>query len=96
MSNTIKITLTLQAESDPVKLGEAIAHLIKAVTPEEDLAEVAEEMKAQISEQLGKKGIERAVIQYPVEDEPLRQNKTYADRYPTDDAWKDNECHETF
>jgi hypothetical protein len=50
MNNTIKISLTITADTDPKKLGEAIAALIRAVTPEEEWSEVAQLIKAQIAE----------------------------------------------
>lgn len=69
MSNTIKLTFTVQTDTDPIKLGEAIAHMIQVITPAEELPEIAEQIKAQISDQLAQEGIERAVIKYPP-DEP--------------------------
>ncbi|NJL42045.1 MAG: hypothetical protein HC840_13090 [Leptolyngbyaceae cyanobacterium RM2_2_4] len=52
MTNTIKINIALTADIDPEKLGEAIAQLIRAVTPEEEWAEIAQQMKSEVSEQL--------------------------------------------
>jgi hypothetical protein len=52
MSNTLKISITIPAEVDAQKLGEAIAQLIRAVTPEEEWAEIAQQMKFQASEQI--------------------------------------------
>jgi hypothetical protein len=40
--NTIKLTIAVDADTDPTKLGEAIAHVIEAVTASADLTEVAE------------------------------------------------------
>lgn len=42
--NTIKITINVPEGHDPAALGEAIASLIKAVTPPEQWAEVADEL----------------------------------------------------
>ncbi|NJL42147.1 MAG: hypothetical protein HC899_40075 [Leptolyngbyaceae cyanobacterium SM1_4_3] len=52
MTNTIKINIALTADIDPEKLGEAIAQLIRAVTPEEEWAEIAQRMKSEASEQI--------------------------------------------
>lgn len=72
--NTIKITVTLTSDTDPVKLGEAIAHLIQAVTPSEEWEQIAQAMKAQVAEQLARiaegLGDGRAVIQLVDYDDP--------------------------
>jgi hypothetical protein len=52
MSNTIKINITVTADTDPEKLGEAIAHFVQAITPREEWEEVAQSMKSQVSSQL--------------------------------------------
>lgn len=69
----IKITIKLTSDTDPEKLGEAIAHLIQAVTPTDEWQKVAQAMKAQVVEQLAQIADEledgRAIIQLVDYDE---------------------------
>lgn len=49
MTNKITIVIPVDEQADPAKVGEAIANLIKALTPQEDWETVAAELKAQVA-----------------------------------------------
>lgn len=49
MTNKITIVITVDEQTDPVKVGEAIGNLIKTLTPPENWEAVAADLKAQFT-----------------------------------------------
>ncbi|HEY9664710.1 MAG TPA: hypothetical protein V6C65_40240 [Allocoleopsis sp.] len=63
MGSTVQINVVVSAEADPIKVGDALAQLIKAVTPAAVLVEASQDVLDQISSQCRDLAFDRVAIE---------------------------------